>query len=173
VVMRRGRWKRLCARVARPEWSSGPSASPLDAMSHPFALTVCLAFGVLALWHFYMALMPGSGEGGAVPSVKGKPLFVPSRKSTVAVGVVLLLFAGLVAATAGIVSVGLPRVALSWLSYVLAFGLLARGVGDFRYVGLFKRVRGTKFATLDTLVYSPLCLLLAAGVAIVTLHDGT
>jgi hypothetical protein len=81
-------------------------------MSHPFAMTVCLAFGALALWHFYMALLPGSGESGAVPSVKGKPLFVPSRKSTVTVGVVLLLFAGLVAATAGIVSVGRPRVAL-------------------------------------------------------------
>lgn len=150
-----------------------PLSAAVGAMRNPFALTVGLAFVALALWHFYMALSPRSGESGAVPSVKGKPLFVPSRKSTVAVGIVLLLFAGLVAATAGMVSVGLPRVALSGLSYMLTLGLLARGVGDFRYVGLFKRVRGTRFATLDTLVYSPLCLLLAAGVALVALHNGT
>jgi hypothetical protein len=47
----------------------------------------------------------------------------------------------------------------------LAAGLLARTVGDFKYVGLFKRVRGTPFARLDTLLYSPLCLLLSLGVA--------
>ena len=39
------------------------------------------------------------------------------------------------------------------------------GKALFKSLGLFKRVRGSKFATLDTWVYSPLCLLLAAGVA--------
>jgi hypothetical protein len=122
----------------------------------------------LALWHFYMALK-SHGEG-AVPSVNGRPLFVPTRRATIAVGLVLVLFAGLVAGTAGLVAVGVPRTVLSWLSYALALGLLLRAVGEFRYVGFFKRVRGSKFATLDTFVYSPLCLLLAAGVALVASH---
>ena len=142
-------------------------------MSNSLAVTVCLAFVVLALWHFYMALVPVAGELAAVPSVEGKALFLPSRRATVVVGVVLLLFAGLIAATDGLVSVSIPHVALSWLSFALAAGLLARAVGEFKYVGFFKRVRGTKFATLDTLVYSPLCLLLAAGVALVALHNRT
>ena len=117
-------------------------------------------------------MLPTKGESGAVPTVEGKPLFVPSRKSTVAVGVVLLLFAGLVAATAGFASVGLPAVGLVWLSYALAIGLLARAGGEFKYLGLFKRVRGSRFAKLDSLVYSPLCLLLAIGVALVARHNG-
>jgi Protein of unknown function (DUF3995) len=142
------------------------------AVNNPLALIVCLVFLCLALWHFYMALVPPSRGTGAVPSVEGKPLFVPSRKATVAVGVVLILFAALVAATGGILSVGLPPIALSGLSYALAAGLLARAVGEFKYVGFFKRVRGSKFATLDTLVYSPLCPLLAAGVAAVALRNG-
>jgi hypothetical protein len=141
-------------------------------MSLVVSQIVAFAFVAIALCHFYMALAPRSGVSGAVPSVEGKPLFVPSRRATVAVGLVLLLFAGLVAATAGSVSVGLPRVALSWLSYALALGLLARAVGEFKYLGFFKRVRGSLFATLDTLVYSPLCLLLAVGVAFVALHNG-
>jgi|SRR5471030_1513427 len=142
-------------------------------MNNLLALVVCSVFVVLALWHFYMALRPSPGKAGTVPSVSGKPLFVPSRAATVAVGVVLVLFASLVAATGGIVQLGLPSVALSWLSFALALGLLARAVGEFKYVGLFKRVRGSKFATLDTFVYSPLCLLLAAGVALVAVHNGT
>jgi len=142
-------------------------------MSKPLPLTVCLAFVILALWHFYMALVPSSGTAGAVPSVEGRPLFTPSRKATVGVGVVLLLFSALVAATAGLISVGLSRKALSWLSFTLAIGLLARAVGEFKHVGFFKRVRGSRFARLDTLLYSPLCLLLAIGVALVALHNGT
>ena len=142
-------------------------------MSKPLSLTVCLAFVILALWHFYMALVPGSGTAGAVPSVEGRPLFTPSRKATVGVGVVLLLFSALVAATAGMISVGLSRKALSWFSFTLAIGLLARAAGEFKYVGFFKRVRGSRFARLDTLLYSPLCLLLAIGVALVALLNGT
>ena len=141
-------------------------------MNTSLALFVCSAFVGLALWHLRMAILPAKGESGAVPTVDGKPLFVPSRKSTVAVGVVLLLFAGLVAATAGVVPVGLPRVALVGLSYALAAGFLARAVGEFKYVGFFKRVRGSRFAKLDSLVYSPLCLLLAIGVALVAGQNG-
>jgi hypothetical protein len=134
----------------------------------PFiAVAVCLVFLVLALWHIYMAWRPASGVSAAVPSSGGKPLFVPSRKATVAVAVVLLLFACLVGATAGFISAGLPRSVSAWLAYALSLGLLARALGDFKYVGLFKRVRDSRFAVLDTLVYSPLCLLLALGVAYV------
>ena len=39
-----------------------------------------------------------------------------------------------------------------------------RTVGEFRYVGLFKRERGTRFAALDSCIYTPLCALLAAAV---------
>ena len=131
------------------------------------AWIVTLTFVVLALWHVRMALWPAIGETGAVPSVGGKPLFVPSTKATLAVAVVLLLFACLVAATAGLLTMGLPPRTLAWASYILAFGLLARAIGEFRYVGFFKRVRGSPFARLDTLVYSPVCLLLAVGVALV------
>jgi hypothetical protein len=140
-------------------------------LNDALAWCVTIAFVVLALWHFHMALRPGVGAGGAVPSIEGRPLFVPSAKATVAVGVVLLLFACLVAATGGLFHVGVPSRFLTWSSFALALGLLARAIGDFKYVGLFKRVRGSRFARLDTLVYSPLCLLLAIGVAWVA-HSG-
>jgi hypothetical protein len=130
-------------------------------------------FLVLALWHVRMAFRPMSGESAAVPSMNGKPLFVPSRASTLLVALALCLFAGLVAATSGLMHLGISPRVLSWLCYVLALGLFARAIGEFRYVGFFKRVRDTRFARMDTFLYSPLCVLLAAGVAVVAFAHAT
>lgn len=44
--------------------------------------------------------------------------------------------------------------------------LVLRAVGDFRLVGFFKRIRGSRFARLDTLLYSPLCFALGAALAL-------
>jgi hypothetical protein len=136
------------------------------------AAAVCAVFLVLALWHVRMAALPMAGASGAVPTVDGKPLFTPSKRSTLLVAAVLGLFAVLVAATADFIPSGVSPRVLSWLSYGLALGLLARAIGEFRYVGFFKRVRGTKFAKLDTMVYSPLCLLLALGMALTASRNG-
>lgn len=46
----------------------------------------------------------------------------------------------------------------------LAALLLLRAMGELNYIGFFKRVRGSRYATLDTWVYSPLCLVQAAGI---------
>ena len=136
-------------------------------MTHIVAIAVSAVFLVLGLWHFYMAASGLAGMSAAVPSRDGRSLFVPSIPGTLAVGVVLIALGVLVLSTAGVFSPGLPRQYLGWMSYALALGLLARAVGEFRYVGFFKRVRGTPFARMDTLVYSPLCLVLSAGVAFI------
>jgi hypothetical protein len=128
------------------------------------AEATCLAFVMIAVWHVYVAVARDAGLSWAVPSREGRPLFRPSRGATLLVAVLLLLFAALVASTAGLWHVGISHRVLLWLSYALALGLVGRAVGDFRYVGFFKRIRGSAFARLDSLIFSPLCLLLAAGV---------
>jgi hypothetical protein len=143
----------------------------VDSMNKMLATTVCVSFLVLALWHFLMAFRPATGESAAVPSVQGKPLFVPSPLSAIAVGIVLVAFASLVAVTGGLMVSILPPAILVWLSYGLALGLLARAIGDFKYVGFFKRVRESRFARLDTWIYSPLCVLLCLGVTLVAINN--
>jgi len=123
-----------------------------------------LIFAGLSLVHFYWALGGSSGIVAAVPEYSGRPAFVPSAGATATVALGLALCALLVAATAGLVRLPIPGHWLQWLSYALSVVLLARAIGDFRLVGFFKRVRGTRFARLDSMVYAPLCLLLAAGV---------
>jgi hypothetical protein len=46
---------------------------------------------------------------------------------------------------------------------------MLRAIGDFKYIGFFKQVKGTGFASLDTLFFSPLCLFIAlAGFLLVS-----
>jgi Protein of unknown function (DUF3995) len=142
-------------------------------MCNTLTLIVCLAFLILGLWHFYMAIAPARRGSAALPSLNGKALFVPSVPATMGVGVVLLLFAVLVAATGGYISLAVPKFVLIGSSYLLALALVARAIGEFKYVGFFKRIRGSRFARMDTFLYSPLCLLLAIGVALVALQNAT
>jgi len=44
----------------------------------------------------------------------------------------------------------------------MAVVFAARAVGDFKYVGFFKSIKGTTFALWDTRVYSPLNVVVAA-----------
>jgi hypothetical protein len=130
-------------------------------------VALCVVFVTLGLWHFYWALGGSVGKSAAIPEIDGRPTFKPSNTATAAVGLALLSCAVLVAATAGLLSFSLPRRLLAWLCYALAFVLFARAIGEFRMVGFFKRVRGTNFARLDTMIYSPLCLTLSIGVFLV------
>jgi hypothetical protein len=58
---------------------------------------------------------------------------------------------------------GLPRRALPIGCAVLAVLFGGRAIGERRYVGFFKRVRGTAFAWWDTRAFSPLCAALSLG----------
>jgi len=140
-------------------------------MATVVARIVAAALGALALMHVYWALGGRVGKSAAVPEVGGQEAFAPSPIATLAVAAALTFAASVVAIAGGLFRVG----NLGGLFRVLAFGLgatfIARAVGDFRLVGFFKRVRGTRFARLDTTVFAPLCLVLGIAVIYVAYHD--
>ncbi len=133
------------------------------------ALTVCLALTVIAAVHLYWAAGGTVWKAGAIPSRGGVPVLSPSPLSTFLVGVALLGMAVVVGSTAGLLPRFLPTGLLRGASTVLALIFTVRAIGEFRYVGFFKRVRGSVFAGRDTYLYSPLCLLLAVLIAFVAL----
>jgi len=51
--------------------------------------------------------------------------------------------------------------ALPALLIAMMIVFAARAVGDFKYMGFFKSVKGTKFALWDTRMYSPLNVVLS------------
>lgn len=126
-------------------------------------------FAALAALHFVWALRGGAGLEGFVPTDEGRAVLTPGPLASVLVGGALAA-AGLVAACrAELFCVGLP----SWMArggiWVVALLFAARAIGDFRYAGFFKRVRGTRFAQRDTWLFSPLCVLIAVLAAVVGL----
>lgn len=122
-------------------------------MNNPAALSTSTILAVLGAVHLYW--LGGGRRGGraAIPSRDGKPLFTPSATATSVVA--LLLFA----------AAGVVLTEHSWGCATLTVVFAARAIGDFRWLGFFKRVRGTAFAKWDTWLYSPLCLLISLGCA--------
>ncbi len=97
----------------------------------------------------------------AVPKTDGKSAFKPGRALTLLVAFGLAGFAALHLAKLG--SLPLP-LSNTWIQYsLLAVGgiFFIRAIGDFRYVGFFKRITDTAFAKMDTAYYVPLCLVLS------------
>ncbi|MFO0699993.1 MAG: DUF3995 domain-containing protein [Nitrospira sp.] len=131
------------------------------------AWALMAVFAGLSLVHVYWLLGGQVGQGAAIPEIDGKPIFEPSVLATFIVASGLALCAVVISGTAGMLTLPLSHTALSWLTRGLAVVLLLRAIGDFRLVGFFKRVRNSRFARLDTTVYSPLCLVLAVGCGIV------
>ncbi|OQS32399.1 DUF3995 domain-containing protein [Chromobacterium haemolyticum] len=127
-----------------------------------FLITVFL---IISLVHCYWALGGTVGMGAAVPEVDGKPLFQPTRGGTFAVAGILALSA-LAVALHGHLTRFWQMETVRWGLLALAAALLLRGIGEFRYVGLFKSVRDSRFARNDTRFYSPLCLLLGSSLLI-------
>ena len=128
-----------------------------------YALAFVLSF--LSGLHIYWALGGRWGWGAAIPQVDGRPAFTPSRFATLLVALGLAAAAVLPLVRAGALPFAVPPSLSQWSAVFLALIFFIRAVGDFRLVGFFKRVRGTPFAIWDTRLFSPLCLLLAAGFA--------
>jgi len=140
----------------------------------PVALSVSTVFAGLAGLHVYWAFGGHRGRKGAIPEVDGKPLFRPGRAGTLVVAVLLAAAGALVLGRAAVGPriLPVPPILGLWGTWGVAAALIGRAIGDFNYVGFFKRRKATRFAELDTRLYSPLALALGVGAGIVAWGGG-
>jgi energy-converting hydrogenase Eha subunit H len=115
-------------------------------------------FALLGAVHVFWALGGRLGFVSAVPEVNGQRAFTPTPAATFAVALALFVASALVLGRAGVFSSLVPAALFKWPLIVMGLVFLVRAVGEFKLVGLFKRVRGTSFARWDTWLFSPLCL---------------
>ncbi|MEO6744468.1 MAG: DUF3995 domain-containing protein [Caldimonas sp.] len=143
------------------------------------AFLVAAAFAAIALIHVYWAFGGSLGGEAAVPRAPAiadadpqtprPPAFVPTRSATLMVAAALTVVAGMVALQAGWFGPSLPSGSVRAAIGVVAAVMFLRAVGDFRLVGFFKRRIDSRFAQLDSWFYSPLCVVLGAGLSAVAL----
>lgn len=139
-------------------------------MALSFAIFNALILGLTSGIHFYWAL---GGKGGfelALPrNAQQQKMLNPGPFDCVFIGLGLLIFSLFHLWSVGLLSLELPSWLLPGGLWVVSGIFFLRTIGDFRYVGFSKRIRGTDFSRLDDLYYSPLCLLVSlasAGIAL-------
>jgi hypothetical protein len=126
-------------------------------------ILLCSILAVLSGVHIYWALGGTAGKGAVVPEVGGQRLFTPSRVAAVGVAAGLALAAAVAALRGGQFSPASDHIAVRMAALVLGVVFAGRAVGERRYVGLFKQVKGTRFARWDSRLFTPLCVIIAAG----------
>ncbi|WP_018622171.1 DUF3995 domain-containing protein [Spirosoma luteum] len=126
---------------------------------------------IISLIHVYWAAGGRWGLAESVPKLNGAKAIKPGRFTTLVVALIFGFMAFFYLYKIGWLT-PLNIIVPDWLTrsgpWFLAGIFLLRAIGDFRYVGLFKRVRGSRFSQLDTNFYSPLCLLLSVNSFLLT-----
>jgi len=133
-------------------------------------LAAIAVLAAAALVHLYWSLGGRAFHALAVPekprSGGGGPAMRPGPAGTLAVAMALAVAGDLVAVRIGLLETSMPGWVAQAACAALALVFLGRAIGERRYVGLFKQVTGTRFARLDTMIYSPLCLFMAVATGI-------
>ncbi|MCG6577711.1 DUF3995 domain-containing protein [Pseudomonas sp. AF32] len=133
------------------------------------ARSLVAMFAAISLIHLYWALGGRWAVLAVVPQVPVRqgdalrPAFDPSGWLTLLVALGLLLIAALVCLRVGLLAPPVTHRALQWVISAIALLMFARAIGESNLVGFFKEFKDSTFAKLDTWVYSPLCVVLGAG----------
>jgi len=128
-----------------------------------FQLYLIFAFALISVIHIYWASGGKWGIKSAIPENENGPLFEATPLPT-------FVIASLFACGVLLVALDAARIHLfvlqNYLYPLIVIVFASRAIGEFRYVGLFKKIRDTDFARNDNRIYVPLCLSIAASALI-------
>ena len=121
------------------------------------ALLTIITLVIAGVFHFYWTFGGTLGLDRAIPTKDGKALLNPGKILTIIVGFIILGFAWVAYILnfkdLSLISYSKEMVYVGWfLSGIFAI----RSIGDFNMVGIFKKIKLTKFAELDTKYFIPL-----------------
>jgi hypothetical protein len=137
---------------------------------HILSLLLATILGLLAALHLSWAAGARWGRSASIPELNHRPALQPGPLACTVVAILLTVAALLLLGQAGVLALPGPRWLTAAGAWAVGVVFTLRAVGDFRLFGLFRRVTGTQFARNDALLYTPLCLLLAAGSFCVAWH---
>lgn len=140
----------------------------LQMITSLIGVLLFLIFICLSAMHFYWGLGGTWGADAAIPTkVNNEKLMNPKLFECFVVAIALMGFGFFILAYSQLISIHLPNWLLFYGAPALALLFICRAIGEFKYIGFFKKVKSTRFGQLDTKYYSPLCL--SIGFLIITL----
>jgi hypothetical protein len=131
-------------------------------MSIFIACLLGLIFLLLSVIHIYWAFGGNWGLQAAIPTNENnKKVMNPKLVACILVAIILFALALVMFTVVKILYIPFPTWVLKFGTYVIAIVFLLRAVGDFKYVGFFKKIKVTQFAKYDTKYFSPLCVVIS------------
>lgn len=120
-----------------------------------------LIFCNLGGFHFYWFFGGTWGLAHVFPTKDDAAhvLRIP-KFATLIVALALVAMGLLYLIKSGIISFALPTFITNYVYWIIPSIFILRAVGEFKYVGFFKKIKGTKFASADTKIFSPLCMVI-------------
>ncbi len=120
-----------------------------------------LIFTVLGGFHFYWLFGGIWGLEQAIPTKDNKvsTLSIP-KFATLIVGLVLVLFGLIYLIKSELINVQVPSWVTNYGYWFIPLIFILRAIGEFKYVGFFKKIKNTEFAKADSKIFSPLCLII-------------
>ncbi|MDY8136127.1 DUF3995 domain-containing protein [Aquimarina sp. 2201CG5-10] len=124
-----------------------------------FSILLSLILIVLGIIHFNWVIGGTFGFEASMPTKEsGERALNPKNIDSAIVGTGLMTFGFFYLFQSGIINYNLPEWILKYGGWIIPVIFILRSIGEFKYVGFFKRIKQTNFGKLDTKFYSPLCL---------------
>ena len=124
-------------------------------------LSICLLsiFASLGFIHLYWLFGGKWGLEKVIPTKDNQTstLSIP-KFATLIVALVLLLFGLIYLVKSGLINVQIPNLVTKYGYWIIPSVFILRAIGDFKYVGFFKKIKTTPFGKSDSKLFSPLCL---------------
>ncbi len=132
-------------------------------MAYLLSILLSTVFFTLAGIHVYWGLGGKWAFADAFPTKEdGTSLAkVPGMMASFVVAVGLFAFGIFYLINGKIIPVVLSSYLSAYGYWVIASIFFLRAVGDFKYIGMFKKIKKTSFAKKDTKIYTPLCIFIS------------
>jgi len=130
-----------------------------------------LIFFILGGIHFNWVFGGEFGFAEALPTKEnGERILNPRKFDSAIVGIGLSAFGFFYLLGPGIVDFDLPEWLVKYAGWIIPSIFILRAIGNFKYVGFFKKIKSTSFGKWDTKLFSPLCLIIAILAIIIQLN---
>ncbi len=115
----------------------------------------------LGIIHFNWVIGGKYGFTESLPTKEnGERVLNPKKNDSAIVGIGLTAFGLFYLLQSDLINYNLPEWILKYGGWIIPAIFILRSIGEFKYVGLFKRIKQTDFGKLDTKFFSPLCLVI-------------
>lgn len=131
-------------------------------MTTLLAIILFALFTFLGSLHFYWAIGGEWGLKNASPKkINDDQALKPKSIDCIIVGIGLIFFGVFYFFKLELLEINGIDSFLYFTGWIIPIIFILRAIGDFNYVGFFKKVKETKFGEMDTSLYTPLCVFIS------------